>query len=89
MTEKLAVKLEAGTLVYGDLKLAVSKAHVAATMEDRLDDVSRVNRSITHGQALQILLNAVAGHDDGEPVGKVAPNREGLMVRNIARECRA
>jgi len=63
---------------WGDYKALVKRARSR-------EGPSRVNHSLTHHQALDILEAAIKDRPDDETVGAGA--RDGLMVRNIEREC--
>lgn len=64
---------------YGDLKRVL-----AAT--PRGDWPSRVNPSLTRSQALDILTRAIDMHPDDQAI---TTRDNGLMTRNIMRECRS
>lgn len=63
---------------YGDLKRMLAKARPG-------DWPSRVNPSMTHSQAIQILRDGLATHADDQ---RLDATRSGfLYARNVQREC--
>jgi hypothetical protein len=65
---------------YGELKMLIART-------PRGDWPSRVNKSLTRSQALDILSAAANLHSDDESL--VDHGRGGLFLRNVLRECRS
>jgi hypothetical protein len=63
---------------YGDLKRLLARQKGG-------DWPSRVNPSMTHSQALQVLRDGLAGHPDDLRLD--ATPRGALYARNVQREC--
>ena len=63
---------------FGDLKRLLAQSPEG-------DWPSRVNRAMTHSQALSVLRNGLARHPDGQ---RLDDTRRGyLYARNVLREC--
>lgn len=65
---------------FGDLKKIVQR-------EPRGDWPSRVNRGMTHTQALQVLSDGLVGYPDDMKIAEAV--RGDLYMRNVLRECRS
>ncbi len=72
--------IDTGTLTFGELKARIA--------DSRIDGVSRVNRSLTKWQALEILRKGITARPDAARVDPRS-RRDVLIARNVLRECDA